>query len=90
MQTLGHIYLLDRQGNRLELVQVLCRTSRNYRYLKKRKHSKTMGVHLDGEEAYIQSKRFQGIGDRRSDDACEAYYQELISDFLTNGSTIGC
>lgn len=90
MQTLGYIYLFDREGNRLEQVQVLYRITRYNSYLKKRKHSKNIGCHFKSEEVHIQSKRFQGIEDYRSDEACEAYYQELISGFLTNGDTISC
>lgn len=90
MQTLGYLWLMDRQGNQTQCVQVLYRRGKDYTYVKRRKESKTLGVHFSGEQAYIQSQRFGNPAIGYSDEQAESDYQECIKQFLYHDGTIGC
>lgn len=87
-QTLGHIYLLDREGNELECVNVLFRLSKHNFSIKLRK-SKDHGTHLKSEQIYIQNRRFGGSYiPQISEEDAEALYQEYITS-LKAGETVG-
>lgn len=88
MQTLGYIYLFDKEGNKQQEIQVLLRRNKNYALLKKRKNSKDKGTHFNHEENYIQGLR---VGLKAEDDEeAEKYYQALVEGFLERGETIYC
>lgn len=88
MQTMGYIWLFDREGNKQREVQVLFRRNKNYALLKMRKNSKDKGSHFIDEEGYIQSLRFALNQDDNKE--AEKHYQELVNGFLDQGETIYC